>query len=488
MIIKKLWRHITVFCLFTGIILCSCDDDLSKVGTTIQPPEDLITVFTDTFTMKASTIRLDSIFAKTSDFLLGEMYDPLYGNIKADVLCQFYCEEGFQFHRPPINGLVDSVELIMFYFTNSYGGLDVYGDTMTPMQVSVFPIDRPLKRNYYSNENPANFCDMNNPLAVKSYTAYDVGVPDHIRYEVDGYGDFIFTPSLTIKLPTELGQRIYDETINNPSTFASQSAFNEFFPGLYLTNTYGSGCIIKTNSFGLTLRIFYDFADKGSDGVSDTVIRAAQSFKVSKEVIQLNRFDNSNLDQLLEDNTTHTFVKAPAGVCTKLVIPTTDISNALDVSERYINGFSLSLKYLPSDEWNYSYSPPSHLLLLPQDSVKSFFEKGTIEDGAASFISFGYDVSTSTPVTSSLATDLGHNPYTRTYTFGNISSLLKTHMLNSPDKDLSLLVIPVTRSTTYSNGYYTIGISNSFNLSGVKIRTDEDLMKVVVLSSKFENK
>ena len=493
MVIKRLERLIIVLCLFAGLVLSSCDDNLSKVGTTIQPPEDFITVYTDTFFMEASTVRLDSVFAKTSDYLLGEMYDPVYGNMKADLLCQFYCEEGFQFTNTPCDGLIDSVNLVIGYSYDAYNSLVAYGDTMAPMQVSVYPVNRPLQRNFYTNDNPENYCDMENPLGAKSYTIYDMGIPDSLRYRtyyVNNAEYLLYPPNVSVTLPTELGQKIYDETINNPSTFETQSAFNEFFPGVYITNTFGSGCFIRTNSSSLYLMIYYKYTDKASDGVTDTIINTRQSFTVPKEVVQINRFENNNLDALLEKNPNNTYIKSPAGVCTKLVIPTIDISNKLDISDRYINGFNLSLKYLPEDERDYVYSPPSHLLLLPEDSVKSFFENGSVENNITSYVSFGYDATLNYPVTNPSSTQYGYNHNTRTYTFGNISALLKTHIENSPDKDLNLLVMPVVRSVTEpsSRYFYTIGISNSFNLSGVKIRTDEDLMKVIVLSSKFENK
>ena len=115
---KSLNKLTAIFCLFAGLVLGSCDDDLSKVGTSILPPGDLITVYSDTFQMKASTVRLDSVFAKTTDCLLGEMYDPVYGNIKADFLCQFYCEEDFKFTYTPYEGKIDSLELIALVKTS----------------------------------------------------------------------------------------------------------------------------------------------------------------------------------------------------------------------------------------------------------------------------------------------------------------------------------------------------------------------------------
>ena len=488
--IKGLKKLATVTCLFTGLVLGSCNDNLTEVGTTILPPEDLITVYTDTFMIKASTVRLDSIYAKTSDFMLGEMYDPVYGNIKSDILCQFYCEEGFRFEHIPHEGKIDSMDMEIIYPYPSSFKLSAYGDTITPMQLTVYPVNKPLKRNFYSNENPELYCDMNNPLAVKAYSAFDTSIPDTIRYMVSSDGIPFFNPNIRVKLPTELGQKFYDETINNPSTFASQSAFNAFFPGVYITNTYGSGCLIRTSGENILLKIYYHYMLKDASG-NDSIVYAGNLFSVSKEVVQINRFKNNNLDMLLEENPNHTYVRSPAGVCTKLVIPTTEISKKVDVNDRNIDNFNLELKYLPADERDYAYSYPSHLLLLPEDSVKSFFENSRVENNVTTFVSFEYIERTETNngTTSSYQTPYGYNGTTRTYTFGNISSLLKAHIENSPDKDLTLLALPVYRDAAQSNsGYYTNTISNSFNLSGVKLRKEDEFMKVVVLSSKFEGK
>ena len=481
---KKYIQCSLLLWFFAGLFLCSCDDTLTKVGTTIQPPEDLITVYTDTFQMKASTVLLDSIYAKTSDCLLGEMYDPVFGLVKADLLCQFYCEEGYRFYETPYNNNVDSVELFIFYPLDANNSITAYGDTLSPMQVTVYPLNKPLKRNFYTNEDPENYCDMQNPLGSATYTLFDLAVPDSVRFSTD----YSFVPFIRVKLPTELGQRLYDETIQNPSTFDNQDSFNNFFPGVYITNTYGSGCLLKTAGENIALRIFYTIPYEPDDGSSDPFRTVTEWFYVSKDVVQINRFKNNNLNQLLEDHPSYSYVKSPAGVCTKLVLPTTQISQEIDINERFINGFTLTLRYLPEDEWNYAYYPPQHLLLIPEDSVISFFENANVENNITSYISFSPGDSNG-DYASSNATPSGYSSGTRTYAFGNISRLLKAHIENSPDKDLSLLLIPVTRRyATYNYMYYTTGISHSFFLSGVKIRTEDEYMKVVVLSSKYENK
>ena len=78
-------------------ILSGCNDDLTQVGIGTMPDTDGVTVRADTFQMKAETKLTDSVYARTIYGSLGEIYDPLYGNLKSDFMCQFYCPENFRF-------------------------------------------------------------------------------------------------------------------------------------------------------------------------------------------------------------------------------------------------------------------------------------------------------------------------------------------------------------------------------------------------------
>ena len=65
-------------------ILAGCNDDFSSIGTSIQPGDDTIAVYMDTFQIQATTVQLDSIYARSTSAQLGELYDPLYGIICAN--------------------------------------------------------------------------------------------------------------------------------------------------------------------------------------------------------------------------------------------------------------------------------------------------------------------------------------------------------------------------------------------------------------------
>ncbi|MDR3260258.1 MAG: DUF4270 domain-containing protein [Tannerella sp.] len=461
-------------CITTGLlclgwlILSGCSDSWNLVGPSIQPDDDRITVFTDTFQMSASTVKIDSLFAKMSSGYLGEIYDPLYGRLKSDYLCQFYCQEDWQFARTPYEGKIDSLD---FYIEYTWAG-DVY----TPMQIQLYPITKPLDKVYYTHVDPADYCDLQHPLATQVFTVSN-GRLDSMQ---QSDGTYTYYREMRVRLPAELGQRFYDETVQNPSTFKDQESFNQFFPGLYVTTGYGSGALLHIDQ--TLMVISYRYVVESSTG-TDSLVVGYQPFMVSKDVIQLNRFENTDTEQLLADNEDYTFLKTPAGIFTRLVIPAKEIKPVIE--GRIINNLLLELKYMPQEDWIYALAPPPQLLLLPEDSLRTFFENGNIENSIITYLSSDGN--------STMLSYLGYSADTRTYSFLNIANLLNIHLQLNPDEDLRLLVVPVSRTyQTSSSGssyyYYTTALSHYLAPSGVKLRKDKDYMKIAILSSKYVNK
>ena len=449
-----------LFILGVGLglaILGGCNDELSEVGSSIQPDGDKSFVYVDSFQLSAKTVLMDSVYAQTTSGLLGEIYDPLYGNIKSDYLCQFYCPENYQFQNTPLNGVIDSMDLRIFY--SSW-----VGDSLTPMQVTVYPITTVPERNFYTNVDPEKYCDMQTVLGQKMYTAYDVTISDSVR---NGLTSTTYTPVVRVKLPTEIGQDFYNETVNNPSSFENQDAFNQYFPGLYITNTFGSGNLLTV--YQTSFFIYYRYTVEGSAG-QDSIVNGREQFNVTREVIQLNHVANANLEPLLLPDEKYTYMRTPAGVYTELTLPITEIKET--VGSRFLNNLPLTLHAMPQENWDYAFEPPSYLLLLPTDSVKGFFEQNKVENNETAFLSGIYDSST------------------RTYTFGNISNLIKYQLENAPDEDLQVSVIPVSRETqsdSYSGTEYTVTLSNYMLPSGVKIVKDNDYMKVGLTTSEYNS-
>lgn len=443
--------QLSILGLVLGLfVLSGCKDELNLVGPSILPNEDRMTVFTDTFRMEASTVLMDPIYARSSVALLGEIYDPLYGNLKTDYICQFYCPEGYKFSNEPLNGVIDSVSLEVLY--SSW-----IGDSLAPMQAKVYMITEPLEKNYYSDMDPAAYCDMQEIMSSQSYSAFDKSVPDSVRYS-----DFGFIPTVSFNLGKAFGQRFYDETVNSPSTFADQESFNKFLPGFYISTDFGSGNIINVLKTYITF--YFKQNITGSKGQDSTVVRS-EMLHTTKEVIQLHRFQNTDLTQLLEPNDLYTYIKTPAGVATKLIIPSSKIASVVD--GRILNDLQLSLTSYPQEEWDYALNAPAKLLLIPEDSVKVFFEENKVDDNQTAFIASRASSSD-------------------TYEFGNISNIIKNQLEKAPDKDLHLLVLPVTQTTeTASSTVFTTDVSHYLLPSGVKIRIEDDKLDFAIVSSKY---
>lgn len=444
-------------------ILSGCSDDLNLVGSTIQPDGDKMPVYVDTFQMQATTLLMDSVYARTTSGLLGEFYDPLYGNVKSDYICQFYCPEDFKFKKEPINGQIDSVDFKIIYQNSAW-----VGDSLAPMRAQIYQVTKELERDFYTNFDPLEYCDMTQSLGMQTYTAYDNSVPDSVRTHKDNNGNYTYTPTITIRMPKEFGQKFYDESIKNPGTFSSQENFNKFFQGIYVTNTYGSGNILQI-SFS-SISIYYKFNMKGSQDQDSTVL-TSETFNVTKEVLQLNRFKSTDLSPLLEPSDSIAYLKTPAGVYTQLTIPAQDIVDR--IGDRIINNLPLTMKALPQEDWQWALPAPANLLLLPKDSLSTFFVNNKIEDKKTSFLA-------------------SYNSSSRSYAYENISKLMQEHIKNNPDKDLILLLVPVERITAQSNSYYgqsqpyTTAINNYLLPSGVKLLKTKDNTKVVITTTDYK--
>ncbi|MDH6305610.1 hypothetical protein M2459_002077 [Parabacteroides sp. PF5-5] len=438
------------------ILLNACDDDMGLVGPSIQPEGDIPSVYTDTFAITASTVLIDSIYAKTATGLLGEIYDPLYGNLKSDYICQFYVQDGFKFAHEPIDGKIDSIDFTIYY-TATTGWL---GDSLAAMEATIYPVVKALDRNYYTNIRPEDYADLRNPLGAQAYTARNMLLSDSL-YAADG-------PQLVIRMPQEVGQRIYDETVNNPASFATQDAFNRFFPGLYITNTFGSGNILYVDASYMSIHYSY-YVKSVSTGALDSAVYANEWFPVTKEVVQMNRIQNANIEQLLQPNDKYTYLKTPSGVYTKITIPTKDIISK--INGREVNNFYMSFAPMPQPEWKYAFSRPTYLAMIPEDSVKTFFEEGKITNSISSYL-------------------LSYNADSAKYIAGNVSNLLKYQMEYAPEDDLNMLLIPVT--CTFQTDYYgnatstPAAISNFLRPSGVTLRKDSEVMRVQVISSEYK--
>ena len=450
---------VILFGFLSGLLFWACEDTVGDVGMGILPDEDKIGVYTDTVYLDATTVKLDSIYANTIYGMLGEIYDPTYGSLKSSYMCQFYAPESYYvFPDSIIDNKIDSVILRICY--HSY-----LGDSLAPMEVSVYPITKALDNNYYTNVSPSDYYDAQTVWGRKGYTARDLNVSDSVNTANQ------YLKNLYIRLPDSLGVKFHNEWKKPaPNAFSSSDAFVKFFPGVYVTPTFGSGSILYVGGMYLNEGTFVDVHfnylvnGKDVDGNDSTYVRKdSTTFNVTKEIIQLNNYQSSHDEKLLQPDEEKAYVKTPAGIFPKITIPIPDIIKKMG-AKKFTNA-KLSLSVFGKDEWEYSFGFPSKLLLINPDSVTTFFENKLVANNKTSYAStYGASL-----------------PYT--YNFGNISAVIQDAITNSPDKNLELLVVPISTRTSGTTDYST---SHYLYPSGITIKKGREHMKVAIVATDMD--
>lgn len=473
---KNQMKH-KLFLLFTAIsaiFFIGCDDNTEMLGTSIVPDGDKMEIDTVTFYAKSRSILAnDSILANTNRVYLGRYTDPETGTVfSSDFIAQFNCVEDYGF---PSDGVVgDSaykIELKLFY--NSY-----FGDSLNTMKCEVFELDRTLQEGvpYYTNVDPAEFCDEDNaPIAEKTYCAIDYSVPDSVRFGDD------YTPSVTIALPQELGNRFiskyYETNAEGDSVgkqyFANSDNFiDNILKGLYVRCTQGDGTVIYVSM--ARINVYFRQMVKSSSGKVDSLAVSIATFSSTKEVLQVNKFNNGDLSPLVNDNSC-TYLKTPAGVFTEVELPVRDIVDNVDTLNLTKMVFT---RYNQKSDYQYKYTVPAALLMVRKCDMYKFFLQNEIYDNVKSFYAT-------------------FNSTYNQYTFNNISRLInycRDEYVKGVSADADwekknpdwnkVVLIPVT-STKDSNGS-VVAITHDLKMNSIRLRGGDDKIAIKVVTSSFK--
>ncbi|MCC8146979.1 MAG: DUF4270 domain-containing protein [Bacteroidales bacterium] len=464
--------------ILTGFIyLTACDDTIDSIGSGIQPDGDKIEIYDLSLNISGETVKLDSIYAKSISASLGNIKHPVYGSLKGEYACQFYPSAEFELDSM-IKNDIDSIKLQIMYF-------NFQGDPLTPMEVSVYPVDEPLKNDYYSGIDLTQYADMQTLLGKRAYTARDLNISDSI-YDSSSSSTY---KVLSVTLPKELGQKFFEEyKKGDQGAFASQEAFSNFFPGTYIASTFGNGCLLDVER--TSIFIYYQRRWEAISTITgnDTIIEGTTyaSLNVTKEVTQLNSYVNSGEEELLAPNADKMYLKTPAGLYSKLTIPLAQIIDS--IGNRKFSNVELSLSAYPKEDSEYLWDFPgtyqnvgielakSKILLIEPDSVVPFFEQQKAADNLTSYYST-------------------FNSSTSSYVFRNISNVLQNAIDKTEGnnyKDLELLVIPVTVPYYYaSNDYYETNPLDYATYhylypSAVTLRKGGDNLKLKIIAADLE--
>lgn len=433
----KVFNFLPVALVFAlGIGISSCGDENSMIGSSIVDT-DLEIVVDSSFQkmVTAESIPNDSVVGRTITQLIGRISIPGYGKLETDFLTQFMSASTFD--TVGVDRL-DSLVLYLSYNTESFTG-----DSLAPMQLSVYPLEKQLKSPVYSSIDPAEYYNAQSaPIALKSYNASFLGLPDSL-VEL-GY------KTIRVKLPDAMAEQLFEKYKTDPLVFSSPSRFTQYFPGFYVKTSYGSGCVVNVQNSVMNLH--YTKTTVIND--KDSTYASTQTLMAVTPEISTGNHIRLEIDPTLQSNIDagRVYLQAPAGLNVLLHFPTREIVRSFEESvgaggstiQGLINSLILEvpLKELPKS--NYKLEPPQFLLFVRKSELQSFFEKKELADNVRSFYA-------------------EYNSDTRKYSFTGLRTFLndviekKRQGIEITDADEEIVLVPVSvYSETVSSGssYY----------------------------------
>lgn len=406
-------------------LMVACNED-SDIGASIVQDQINITV-DSAFTITGKVVDIDSVQSRTTSQLIGCIEAKGFGRLSSDVVTQFMPSSTLD--TANINASdIDSLILTMYVSKGEF-----VGDSVAPLGLTVYQLNRTLPSPIYSNFDPK---DYYSPKDVLGSTIYNLS--DNTNgANSDG------STHIRVKLPIELARNLYTSYLRNPNAFNSPTTFANIFPGVYIKNSYGSGRFCRVTSTIMSMHYHYNtVTDEGNDS---TLYGTGNYFAVTPEIITNNNIHLSISDDIRAKVAQgENIVLAPAGLEVQIKFPAREIIDRYksgNSAVRVLNSVNFSIPG-ESIENDYNISAPQYLLLVLTKNKESFFAKNTLPDNITSF----YATYSST---------------TGLYDFGDMRQYILDLMAKDEitDEDITFSITPVsatyeTSSSTSSSSYY----------------------------------
>lgn len=477
-----------ILCIaLTALAITSCDDNTSYLGSTLTNKLDSLNISADTFEVTTRSIIADSVLSRNSVGYLGRIKDPETGAyITGDFMTQFHTMENYDFpkedsitSRDANNEIIaDSTEIRLYY--TSY-----FGDSLNAMKLTTYEMATPVEEGnlYYSNFDPqsSGMVKSDGIHKQKVFTINDLSVRDSIRT--------LSTYTKNIRIVINEPYTKDGVTYHNYGTYLMKSYYknknyyknsynfiHNLCPGFYfkINNGLGSMAYISVSQ----LNVYFRYIS------SDSIYSGIASFGGTEEVLQTTKItnDTKTINKLAADSTC-TYIKSPAGIFTEMSIP---IDNIMKGHENdTLNTAKVVLTRINNNtQSKYELGIPKTLLIIPKDSLYSFFENSDIANSKTSYITT-------------------YSSTYNTYTFANISGLIayiyakKTKgvadnsnwVAQHPDWN-KFVIIPVT--TTYNSSSELTKVVHDMSLTSTRLvggsDNKHDPIKINVIYSKFNAK
>ena len=463
----------SIVCFWTG-----CKDDVATTGQSVLDEGDRIFVLSDTFNIASMVDSCDAIISQADSFLLGEI-ETDYGLLRASILTQLACPEGYAYPEDFAVDSVDSICLFMYYSSWE-------GDSHSPIAVNAYLMDKETFQ--YSGTYPTD-------LNIEDYCSRDKSILTNHRIVIASEKRDSIMSSTGVYVPM-VRMRVNDDFMKyfaSITSFKDQKSFNEVFKGLLIETSFGSSTILNISD--IALGVYYRFSYEKAG--RDTVVHDFKAFYANSEVRTVNHLYYEDKKELVEklqsDSDSYNYIIAPAGVYTRLRFPMREIADTIishmvdPVNEEFIkrpyvnkaevrvsvqNKFTGSSSEKTYNDW---LQPSQQMLLIREESLERFFLNRELPSDTCALLSAltqGVD-------------SVGDAIYYYSY---DMSDFLTNQLRQeSSDTVLNMLLVPVTIGTsTLSNSATAVtSVRQQQTVSATKILSAKNGMKLEIVYSGF---
>ncbi len=419
-------RFYKIFLCSTFLLsLISCEEN-TTIGSSIID-EEIEIVMDSTYTVTGKSVENDKIQSRSINQLLGSIDAKQYGSLTSEIVTQFMPADKIDTAGVTAND-IDSVKLKLYIPMGGYTG-----DSIVPMGLNVYKLNKQLPSPIYSDFNPKDYYSPNDLLGSAIYSASALGLPDSIA-------KFNYR-SIEVDLPLSLGRDFFNKYKENPETFTIPSEFAKWFPGIYISNSFGNGRVIKINS--TSVKMYYHKTVKMEDtGKDTTYYKEGNYLAITPEVVSNNNISFAMANDLKTmANNGEAVIVAPAGMDVEFTFPGREIIENYKANKGNLAVINALTLEIPADAIanDYGIAPPPHLLLVKSSEKNDFFAKDKITDNKTSFYA---------------TYDAVNKKYAFTDMRQYIIDLMKQETI--ADEDVAFTLTPVSLSTesSSSGSYY----------------------------------
>lgn len=417
-------KYVLAAAVVAASSLIACQNGDTTIGSGLLTDQQAVVV-ADSFPVVGRCVPNQSVQGRTITQLLGSIQAEGYGDLSSDFVTQFMPAQTLPDSLTLAN--FDSIRLSMAIPLGAY-----VGDSVAPMGLEVYRLNKILPFPIFSDFNPADYYDPNALLGRTIYACNATMATDSVQK--------LAFRRIDVKLPDQVGHELISLYREHPEAYTAPTEFAKHFPGVYVRNSYGSGRVVKVGS--TVMQVFYHTWQQDSLKKPYQVPQIGTYYAVTPEIVTNNNIDYVQSQALkARIDSGQMLLVAPAGTDVELTFPTRQVIDYFHTKSSSLSVLNTLSFEIPVEEItnNYGITPPPNVLLVLSSEKDEFFRKNDVTNDKTSFVGT-------------------YNSYTKTYSFTGMRpylvEMLKKDTLEPKDYTFTLTPVSMTTETSGSNYYY----------------------------------